>query len=198
MRRKPLEAQDWKCIRFVLCFEKHTGHGAKDRLGGWWRQGDTEETKAGRFWVKVHFMVKQIGLVDRGSVGWERRESKLVRRFWQEQSEGMHCAQLCLTCLQPHWLAHQAPLVHGIFQARVLECRCHWVAISYCNQKNRVAIYWDGGSLWEEQVLGKIRWQFWRKELQLLLEWQGLNGTVLLTCWFILIVNTLVIHHLGW
>ena len=36
-------------------------------------------------------MVKQIGLVDRGNVGWERKEFKLVRRFWHEQpKEGMH------------------------------------------------------------------------------------------------------------
>ena len=45
---------------------------------------------------------------------------------------------------------------------------------------------------------GKIGQQFWRKELQLILERQGLNGIVPLTCWFVLIVNTSVIHHLGW
>ena len=36
------------------------------------------------------------------------------------------CAQSCLTVCDPPWtVAHQAPLVHGIFHARILE----WVAM---------------------------------------------------------------------
>ena len=61
-------------------------------------------------------MVKQIGLVDRGSVGWERKESKLVQRFWREQSEGMHvCSAVSNLFATPLTVAQQAPLVHGIF-----------------------------------------------------------------------------------
>ena len=88
-------------------------------------------------------MVKQIGLVDRGNMGWERKESKLVRRFWHEQSkEGMHvCSVVFNLFANLLTVAHQPPLVYGVFQAGVLECSCYWVAISYSNQKNRVAIY---------------------------------------------------------
>ena len=34
-----------------------------------------------------HFKVRQTGLVDRWNVRWERKESKLIPRFWQEGLE---------------------------------------------------------------------------------------------------------------
>ena len=36
-------------------------------------------------------------------------------------------AQSCLSLVTPWTVAHQVPLAHGIFQARILEC----LAISY-------------------------------------------------------------------
>lgn len=34
--------------------------------------------------MEVYFKVRETGLVGRWDVGWERRKSKLIPRFWHE------------------------------------------------------------------------------------------------------------------
>lgn len=37
------------------------------------------------FQAKVYFRVRQTGLADRWGLGWERRESRMIPRFWHER-----------------------------------------------------------------------------------------------------------------
>ena len=55
-----------------------------------------------------------------------------IKNNIQNESES-EVAQSCLTLFAPWAVAHQAPPVHGILQARILE----WVAISFSRESSQ-------------------------------------------------------------
>ena len=66
--------------------------------------------------------MKQAGFGDRGNMGWERKESKSVPRFWHEQSKEQSRASLvaqwlriCLSMqgTRVRALAREDPICHG-------------------------------------------------------------------------------------